>query len=370
MATVKKPGKDGKTGWYSVVRGPDGRQIWEYGGPRKKDAEALELRRKQQKLDGALTLKDKGLADFGSQDFLPYKKPRLRTRTFSGYEQDIKVHQAQFFGNKKLRKITVDDVNRFVAWLSAKGLSPRTINKQLALLCLIFDLAITLGYCRTNPARQVDRLREARKEMQFLNPDEIRRFLAAVPKEYYVLFLLALLTGLRQGEILALRWSDFDEFRGLLFVLRTFHPEVGFAEPKTAASRRAVHVTPVLLNALVEYRVETNGRPEDLIFRNRAGGPISHQNLASRVFHPALERSGVKRVRFHDLRHSYACLMISMGVNIKFLQQQLGHASIVTTLDQYGHLLTEVADGVGSRLDALVFEEDFMIDALSTRQGR
>lgn len=362
MAVVNKPGKDGKPNWYSVVRGPDNKQIWEWGGSRKKDAEAIERRRKQQKADGTLgVIRDKGFGDFSIQDFLPYKKPRVRKRTFAGYEQDCKKHHTRFFGNKKLAKITVGDIDRFVTELANKGLSPRTINKQLVLLRMIFDRAIILGYCQTNLVRFVEPLREPHREMDFLTPDEIRRFLAACSSEHVVLFLLAILTGLRQGEIFALRWSDFDPVRGLLFVRRTYHPDVGFAETKTAASRRVIHLTPILCQALIEYMAATKGGADELIFRNHAGGPMNHQNVVSRVFHPALERAGVKRVRFHDLRHTFAALMISMGCNLKFIQRQMGHASIQTTLDKYGHLLPEVADGVGDKLDALVFDEDFKI---------
>lgn len=191
-----------------------------------------------------------------------------------------------------------------------------------------------------------------------------------MPEDYYLLFLVAILTGLRQGEILALRWSDLDEFRALLFVVRAFHPEVGFTEPKSRTSRRAVQLTPVLLDALLEQRQKANAGADDLIFPNKAGNPINHQNLTNRIFHPALERAGVKRIRFHDLRHTYAALMISMGANIKFLQRQMGHASITTTLDRYGHLLDEVAGGVRVQLDAVVFDEDYKVVPLSARLRR
>jgi len=101
-----------------------------------------------------------------------------------------------------------------------------------------------------------------------------------------------------------------------------------------------------------------DGNADDLVFRNSAGGPLNGQNLVTRVFYPALEAAGVKRVRFHDLRHTYAALMISMGANIKLIQRQMGHASIQTTLDRYGHLLPDVTDGVGERLDEIVLGSD------------
>jgi len=357
MAVVKRPGKDGKPNWYSVVRGPDGNQVWELGGHRKKNAEAIERRRKQQKAEGTFcVLTDKGFSEF-TADWLDYKEPRVRPRTYKGYEQDCRNHAVPFFRKKKLSQITVADMDDYVTVLRKKGLSPRSINKQLVVLGMIFERAIVLGYLQKNPARYVERVRETHKEMEFLNPDEIQRFLSAVNPKHLVLFLLAILTGLRQGEIFGLRWSDCDLVRALLFVRRTYHPDYGFAETKTAASRRVVHLSPVLVEALVAHKQETNGTADDLIFRNRAGGPLNGQNLVTRVLYPSLETAGVKRVRFHDLRHTYAALMISMGANIKFIQRQMGHASIQTTLDKYGHLLPDVADGVGERLDNLVFGE-------------
>ena len=116
-------------------------------------------------------------------------------------------------------------------------------------------------------------------------------------------------------------------------------------------------VSPVLQKSLDEHRRNNGGDPASLIFTNKAGNPVNGQNLVTRVFHPALKNAGVKRIRFHDLRHTYATLMISAGCNIKVLQRQMGHSSIQTTLDTYAHLLPEAAEGVASRLDEVVFEE-------------
>jgi len=106
---------------------------------------------------------------------------------------------------------------------------------------------------------------------------------------------------------------------------------------------------------IVQYHRNYPGDPEDLVFRNQAGGPINYANMISREFIPAMDRALVGPVRFHDLRHTYAGMMISAGCNLKWLQQQMGHASITTTLDTYGHLLPGTGDEAISRLDDLVF---------------
>jgi len=358
MAIRNRPTKDGRPSWYAVVRDSRGKQVWIHCGPRKKDAEAVDWHVKQKTTHGIWTQPASRRFDqFVRGDFLDYKRPRVREKTYAGYEQDCRNHQIPFYGKSKLERITLYDVERFLSCLQGKGLSPRSINKQLVLSRMIFNRAIVLGFLQVNPAQFVDRVREPHKEMAFLTPEEIRAFLAVLPEEHRTLFILAILTGLRQAEIFGLRWSDYDPVRGLLFVRRTYNPEFGFMETKSAGSRRSVVVSPVLQRSLDEHRRNNGGNPEELIFRNRAGNPMNGQNLVTRVFHPALKNAGVKRIRFHDLRHTYAALMLSSNCGLKFLQQQMGHASIQTSLDLYGHLLPQASEGVASRLDELVFEE-------------
>ena len=141
---------------------------------------------------------------------------------------------------------------------------------------------------------------------------------------------------------------------------RTYSAQFGFVTPKSAQSKRAVGVTPELGRILQEHKEGKKGAPDDLMFVNREGNVINHQNMVTCEFHPALQRAGVKRIRFHDLRHSYAALMISLGENIKFIQTQMGHSSISTTLDSYGHLLPEASEGTGRLLDALVFSDEII----------
>jgi len=115
--------------------------------------------------------------------------------------------------------------------------------------------------------------------------------------------------------------------------------------------------SPALKVALRECWVIRKENTYDLVFTNSVGEPLDPDNLVRREFHPALSRAGLRRIRFHDLRHTYAALLISQGENIKFIQHQMGHASIQTTMDCYGHLLPEVSQGTGRRLDETVFGE-------------
>ena len=124
------------------------------------------------------------------------------------------------------------------------------------------------------------------------------------------------------------------------------------AEPKTKGSRRAILILDELAGILKVHLERTGGKPDELVFRNKAGNHINCQNMMTREFYPALERAGLPRIRFHDLRHTYAAVLITIGGNV---QKQLGHASLTTIMDTYGHLLPEASIEFGSRLDSFLF---------------
>jgi integrase len=152
-------------------------------------------------------------------------------------------------------------------------------------------------------------------------------------------------------------WGDVDLERRVMYIRRTYYPGHGFTEPKSASGRRAVKISPELAVILRELKEATESGAGDLIFGNCTGNPIDATNMLAREFRPALERASLRQIRFHDLRHTYAALQTASGENFKFIQHQMGHASITTTMDLYGHLLPEASEGAGERLDALVFSK-------------
>ncbi|MFQ5736773.1 MAG: site-specific integrase [Thermodesulfobacteriota bacterium] len=159
-----------------------------------------------------------------------------------------------------------------------------------------------------------------------------------------------MLTGLRRGELLALQWGDVDFANGIIHVRRSLY-RGSFVSPKSKRSVRKVVMTPNLAGVLKKHKLESPGNGLDLIFSNGEGKPLDPDNLIRREFLPALRRAGLRKVRFHDLRHTFATLLISQGENVKFIQTQLGHASVQTTLDRYRHLLPETHHEAGLRLD-------------------
>jgi len=358
LGNVKtKFAKDGSPLYYAHYKTPEGRWKWEAGGRLKKNAEALMRRREREIAEGIYGLEVISFDEFSQKWLKDYASIKVKPQTRDDYEGIIRKHLNPFFAESLLKDVTPGRVQEYVTDKSASGLSPRTVNKTITILKLIFKHAIVWGFLKENPARFVERPREKRREMDYLTPDEVRRLLEASSPEFYPLFSTAVLTGARQGELLALKWGDVDLEQGVMYVRRSFHPEHGFVEPKSAKGSRAICMSPELLRILAMHKARTNGSADRLVFPNTVGKPMLHQNLVRREFHPTLERAGIKRVRFHDLRHTYAAMMISLGENIKFIQTQMGHSTISTTLDRYGHLLPEASEGVGRRLDALVFSE-------------
>lgn len=296
-------------------------------------------------------------SEFADQWLRDYAEVKVKPSTKDDYTGVVRKHLKPYFKDTPLASIDAKMVQDYVSEKMQKGLAPRTVNKTVTVLKLMFKHAVIWGYLKDNPAQYVERPREAKQEREYLKPIEIRRLLEASPPEYLPLYAIAALAGLRQGEVLALRWSDIDLKQRVIFVRRSWHDKHGFGEPKSQNSRRAVDVSPHLAVILKQYKQETPGQPDDLLFPGVVEGkPLSRQNLVQKHFYGTLKDAGVKRVEFHALRHSYATLMIASGANMKYLQHQMGHSSIRVTMDMYGHLLPEVGEGVGKKLDSLIWD--------------
>ena len=205
----------------------------------------------------------------------------------------------------------------------------------------MFKHAVKWGYIKYSPAEGVERPRVEKEEMDVLTPEEIRLFLDHVTLKYRTFFLTAILTGLRRGELVGLQGQDIDWNHNQIHVRRSlWRGQV--VSPKTKSSARRVDMTPTLAQDLRRHKFSYSTKDSDFVFCNAEGKSLDPGAIVRRQFLPALERAGVKRVRFHDLRHTNVALRLEQGQNIKYIQNQLGHASIQTTIDRYGHLLKEV----------------------------
>jgi len=352
--------------YYCRFKDDHGRWRTKKAGRYRKDAEKL-LKRYEREMElGIIDRSETLFSDFSSRWLEQVVSIRVKQSTYDRYASDLRVHLLPYFGAKRLKSIGPEQIQRFIKVKTDSGRSPRTVNTLVKMLGQIMKTAVRWGYLDSNPVDLVDRVKVKDKEMDFLSIDEVDRLLHACAPRAYPLLATAIMSGLRAGELTGLKWCDFDQERGVLFVRRIFHPDYGFQEPKTERGRRSVSISPQLVNILQIHRSNTiYDSSDDLMFPNLLGKPLDHHNFVRREFHPALDRAGMRRVRFHDLRHSYAALMISLGCNIKWLQRQMGHASLTTTMDIYGHILPEVDQDIGARLDSVLFSPNVV--ALSGR---
>jgi integrase len=226
------------------------------------------------------------------------------------------------------------------------------VHKLHVVLHKALKAAVSDGLIPRNVTAGLKLPRITREEIDPLDPEQTRCLLeAAKGDRLEALYVLALNTGMRQGELLALKWDDVDLARGVLRVRRTLtHSGKAFVlgEPKTKKSRRTIRLTAAAVEALRAHlsrqleemeRVGSLYEPGGLIFATETGTIINPSNLRNRSFKRLLKRAGLRPIRFHDLRHTCATLLLSCNVNPKIVSEMLGHSSIAITLDTYSHVL-------------------------------
>lgn len=170
-----------------------------------------------------------------------------------------------------------------------------------------------------------------------------------------MLLLTAVTTGARRGELLGLRWNDVDRERNRLWVRRSSGRNGEVLDPKTRRSVRAIAITPTLARVLRDHRMASRFKaPDDYVFASGRATPLDGRNV-SRMFSVTLKRAGLPLIRFHDLRHTFASLLIAQGAHAKFISEQLGHASSQITLDRYGHLFDQGYSDESEKLEAALF---------------
>ena len=295
-------------------------------------------------------------------------KPKVRPKTWMGYRSLLHNHIRPALGARPLAKIKPLEVQQAFQDMIDRGLSARTIEYTRMVLRQAFKQAIQWRLLTFNPCDGVQIPRRQRREMQALSPEQARRFLVvARGTRYGMLFELAITTGLRPSEYLALKWEDIDFERGTLSVVRSLDamPGGGFRleETKTRNSRRVVKLLPGVLRALLEHRQAQQRLREEagerwneqgFVFTNAEGGPLDGHNLSSRHLRRILKEAGLPQIRLYDLRHTAATLALSAGVPVKVVSEMLGHSSVALTLDVYSHVLPHMQEDAARRMAALL----------------
>lgn len=345
---------------YYPVLGIDGKQHTFGSYKTKRDALAKLREVERQVADGTFGQEDAITFSEMAVIWLESVKFDVKPSAYSDYEIQVRKHLLPYFAKKKIDTITPADVDRFRTAKAGETrpdgspYSSRRVNKALVTLGAIFRYAVEHEYLDKSPTRFMKKVKEDKREMDFLTPDEIQRLLDACSPFLYPICFTAIMTGLRQAELFGLKWSDVDFDAGEIKVRRSYHPTHGFSSTKSEKGERTVVMSPALAGVLAYHKATTGGVTDDLVFRNKVGNPIDYHNVERREFHAALDRAGLRRIRWHDLRHTFAALMVANGEYPTKIQEQMGHADIGTTFNTYGHLMPDSSKGIGERLDSLV----------------
>jgi integrase len=266
----------------------------------------------------------------------------VRPQTLAAYTQRLEQHVLPHLGEQRLDEITVDDILGLIARLDKKGLSGASIRSMLTPLSRLFSHAVRRGVIPANPVSRLDRTERPgawMSEKRILNRNEIGRLLDSARPQYRTLLATAIFSGLRQSELLGLRWTDIDWAEKVIHVRRAVDRTGRDVPLKTRHSSRDVVLMPALVEALRGHRERSRFKePEDFVFASRVGTPLHRRNAWRQAFRPAFTKAGIERLRWHDLRHTFASLLIGGGANVVFVSRQLGHGSSDVTLRIYAHL--------------------------------
>ncbi len=325
---------------YYAVIAINRKRKWYRGGPAKKDAQKV-LNEKLNEIDKGtyLEIPKTTFRQYGRIWLKNYAQVRVKPSTYASYEDIVNRLLIPVWGSFPMINVSTKHLQIYVADRS-KEVSAKTVCNEIVVIKEMFKHAHRWGYVKTNPAEHLERPKMVRPEIEILNPEEIRKLIPKTTLPYRLAFMAAVLTGLRAGELWALKWSDI-EWDSLQIYVRQSVWRGNFQTPKSKYSVRKVDIPELLSLELKRWKLSCPKNEQDLVFPNTEGRITSHDNIVKRHFEPALKRAGLRHVSFHSLRHTNASMRISAGQNIKYIQNQLGHSSINITLDIYGHLFND-----------------------------
>lgn len=362
--SVKKEGSS----WYYVFSYYDEagkrRQKKQRGFKTKKEAEkclvqALNALNNQNYVEPS-TLAYK---DFLS-DWFASKKNSIGVQTASSYEQYLNNRIIPSLGNVKINRLKPIDIQKYVNALKEEGLAGATIKKIFDIIRSSLEYGVDFNLIQVNVAQKVKLPKIESTEMTVWDGQQTNAFLQIAQEDpSYIAFYLAVSTGMRQGELLGLRWKDIDFEKGCLYVRQTLsHDGKTFLTgAKTKASLRTIGLSNKAIEKLKKHKSYMDKmkrdcpsyQDNDLVVCTQIGTPINPSNLR-RSFNRLIEKAAVPKIRFHDLRHTHATLLLSEGINVKVISERLGHSSIKITLDTYSHVLPIMQEEAAKTLDAII----------------
>ena len=333
--------------WYGQWR-IGGRQVKRAIGPKRqpgsregltrKQAEA-ELRRRMESEQPSPTRSDITLAAAGERLISHLDALGRKPSTLATYRSLLATHLEARLGDRPLGEVTPEQVEALMASMRRDGKSPKLVQNALTLLYQLFEFGQRKGWCNANPCKAVDRPKvEESTDIRFLEMEEVEALLKAVPEDDALgltdrtLYLTAAMSGLRQGELLGLRWRDIDWTAGRIRV-RQNYVRGHWGTPKSRRGSRSVPLADRLAGELERhFQRSAFQADDDLVFPHPHTGQVLDHSTLSRRFKKALRKAKVREVRFNDLRHSFATRMAASGVPLRTLQEWMGHRDFKTTL--------------------------------------
>jgi integrase len=352
----------------SIYQRADGRWVgmvsWMAGGKRRRRAVYGDTKREATRklkivqrsiADGQTVTNDREtLSAFLARWLRDSAAPTIRPSTLISYRSLIRTHVDPAIGSIRLSQLGPADIQRFLNGRTELGLSPRRVQYLHAVLRRALGQALRWGLISRNVATLVDPPRVPRAEVRPLTTDQARDLLqAARGDRLEAIYTVALALGLRQGEILGLRWDDVDSEAATVRVqnsLQRLGPGWELVEPKSARSRRTIAMPAIVTTALrahrtrqLQERVWAGSRWQEhgFVFTSTIGTPLNGSTVTHR-FQVLLEAAGLPRQRFHDLRHACATLLLAQGVSARVVMETLGHSQIALTMNTYSHVAPEL----------------------------
>jgi integrase len=371
---IKRTTKRRGNGEGSIFQRADGRWVatiavgYDHAGKRrrktvyghtKREVQDELNRLQQRKSTGALTATSKvTVAQYLDRWLQDVARLTVRNSTFRRYSELLKLHVKPRIGGVRLHRLTAGDVQAIYSEMEGAGLSPRTRQFVHTVLRKALDNAVRWGLVIRNVCAQVTPPRVPKATMQVLTPSQASAFLkAAEGDRLYAMYVLALAVGMRQGELMGLQWPDVDLDAGWLSIAHTLADDGTLGEPKTTKSRRRIELPAIAVEALWSHKRQSlaegiAGSP--FVFCDSQGGPLRRQNVQRRSFRSILKAAELPTIRFHDLRHTAATLMLTDGIHPKVVQEVLGHATIAITLDTYSHVLPSMQRDAADRMNRML----------------
>jgi integrase len=370
------------TSWYVVMdlnRGPDGRrrQKWHGGFRTRKEAEVAKGKLANEMHSGLYVEPSKvTLREWVESNWLPTMRSQVKPSTWDSYMRNLHLQLLPTLGHRTLQQLTPLVLNGLYAELlesgkqtrAGGGLAPKTVRYVHATLHKVLADAVDGGLLQSNPA---DRARppkprvSGQREMQVWDADQLAKFLVHVSgHQIEAAFHLAAMTGMRRGEVLGLRWQDIDFSSKRLAIRHTLVSvayEIRDSTPKTHQAR-VVDLDLVTIEHLRAHQSRQEEQPQewgslyqdnDLVFRREDGSPV-HPDSFTQAFDAEVRRSGLPRIRLHDLRHTHATIALRAGIPVKVISERLGHENPAFTMKQYAHVLPGMQAEAAALIAALV----------------